>query len=55
MDKLIELLNEIDSIESEIKLLTESNELSKISELSLQLEELKDEHFRQKMLETGGF
>ena len=54
MDKLIDLLNEIADAEVELEELNECGDLEERFEAAERLEDLKAEHFRQKMLETGG-
>lgn len=54
IDKLIELLSEIDGKTIELEEAQESGDLEAILELSLEIEDLKRQHFLEKMKETGG-
>lgn len=54
MDRLIELLEEIDDAECELEEINECGDLEDRLEAALRLEDLKAEHFRLKMEETGG-
>jgi len=54
MDRLIQLLNEIKEAEAELEELEECGDLEDRLEAAMRLEDLKAEHFRQKMIETGG-
>ena len=53
-DRLVELLNEIEDLETELEELNESGDLEDRLECAQRIEELKAEHFRLKMIETGG-
>lgn len=54
MDRLIELLNEIAEAEAELEELNECGDLEDRLEAAQRLEDLKAEHLREKMRETGG-
>lgn len=54
MDLLVELLNEIDDLEAELEELNECGDLEDRLECATRLEDKKAEHFRLKMIETGG-
>lgn len=53
MDRLIELLREIDDAKLELEELNECGDLEDRLEAAQRLEDLKIEHFRESMRETG--
>jgi hypothetical protein len=55
MDKLTELLNEIADAECELEEANESGELETRLELALKIDDLKAEHLRESLRETGAF
>lgn len=54
MDRLLELINEIDDLSLELEELQESGDAEAILAVILKLEELRTEHFHQAELETDG-
>jgi hypothetical protein len=53
-DRLIELINEIQDCRCELEELDECGDLEGRMERALKLADLEQEHFKLKMIETGG-
>lgn len=53
-DRLLALLSKIDDLATELEELEECGTLEERLECSLRIEELRREHFRASMEETGG-
>lgn len=54
MDRVLELLQEIDDAECELEELNECGDLEERLEAAQKVEDLKREHFRLTIEETGG-
>lgn len=54
MDRLIELLNELQDAEIELEEANECGTLEEQLEASQKVEDLRAAHFRAKMIDTGG-
>jgi len=54
VDRLIELINELQDAEVELEEANECGTLEERLEAAQKVEDLRAEHFKAKMLETGG-
>lgn len=54
IDRLVELVNEIQDCRCELEELDECGDLEERMGCALRLADLEHEHFRLKMIETGG-